>query len=469
MNELSTTEDPTDAGYRTETRAQPFLFVVFDRDRPSLGGARYALSGVDTVDIGRGDARAAQRREGGRHLDLRASCRRVSKSHARLIAQRDGTWLLKDRDSRNGCLINGVRVSHGVVRDGDVIELGPLILRYRARLDAPKDAPTELDSAHPSTASPGFDTLLPKLASQLATLARIAQTNVSTLLIGETGTGKEVLTRGIHELSGRSGPLIAVNCGALTESLVESQLFGHRKGAFTGALRNEPGFLRSAHEGTLLLDEIGDMPVPAQATLLRVLQEREVVPVGETRPVKVDLRVVAATHRPLDQMAVSGTFRADLLARLSGYRHVLPPLRERLEDLGLLIRDILAHSDVAGADQFKFSAQMARMLFARAWTFNIRELVQILTVAAALAQDSVIKMEHLPATPRDQAPGEAPGGDATPAPQDMSPELLRAHLIALLKGTRGNVSAVARQMGKARMQIHRWMRALDINPADYRP
>src|SRR5262249_24796529 len=156
---------------------------------------------------------------------------------------------------------------------------------------------------------------------QLAALARIASMPIPVLLLGESGTGKEVLARAVHTLSGRSGAFVAVNCGGLSASLIESQLFGHVKGSFTGAGRDEPGLVRAADRGTLFLDEIGDLPLAAQAALLRVLQEREVVPVGGARPVAVDLRVVAATHRPLEKMAAKGDFRADLLARLSGYRH----------------------------------------------------------------------------------------------------------------------------------------------------
>jgi len=306
-------------------------------------------------------------------------------------------------------------------------------------------------------------TLLPPLADALDGLARIARTQVSILLLGETGTGKELLAAGAHALSSRPGPLVAVNCGGLAPALLESQMFGHLKGAFTGAHRDNPGLIRSADGGTLFLDEIGDLPLPAQAALLRALQEREVVPVGGTRPVTVDLRVVSATHRPLDELCLRGEFRSDLLARLSGYRFTLPPLRERIEDLGVLIRDILRRLDVPGAGQARLSVPAARRLLSYSWPLNIRELLQALSVAVALAEGAPIEPAHL---------SERLLAAAIPlAPQEedlSSQEDLEMRLVSLLEKHRGNVSEVARTMRRSRTQIHRWMQRFGLNPDEYR-
>lgn len=468
MELSTTTEMATDAASPSgmDTPLASFLFVVLHRDAPALGGARYDLTGVDAMEIGRGHAREAHRRDAGR-LELRLPGKRISKVHARLTRQGD-TWLVEDQGSRNGVFINGQRSARGVLRDRDFLEIGSAILRYRTGVPSPKGTATDLDSERPPAAVAGFATLLPALAGDLEALARIAGTPVTTLLVGESGTGKEVLASSVHELSGRPGPLIAINCGALTGSLLESQLFGHKKGAFTGALTDEPGLLRSAHTGTVLLDEIGDLPLPAQAALLRALQEREVVPVGDIRPVRVDLRVLSATHKPLDQMALRGEFRGDLLARLVGYRHTLPPLRERLEDLGLLIRDILRRSQAPSG--VKLSARAARALLAHSWPFNIRELVQALTVATALFEDATVDIQHLPRSILGGAAAVTTG--SSPAPdtdvRDMDPDVLRARITALLEEHRGNISQVARTMGKARMQIHRWLRAFDIDVDEYR-
>jgi transcriptional regulator with GAF, ATPase, and Fis domain len=213
-----------------------------------------------------------------------------------------------------------------------------------------------------------------------------------------------------------------------------------------------------------LLDEIGELPLPAQAALLRVLQEHEVVPVGGSRPVKVDLRVIAATNRPLEQMAFRGTFRGDLFARLSGYRHLLTPLRDRIEDLGLLAGALLERSEVPDARDVRISPAAARRLMRHPWPLNIRELEQVLTVAVALAEGGVIEPAHLSLSPVEQTP--APPLPSAAGPGD--PDALRRHLIALFEKHRGNVTYVARDMGRARMQVHRWMVRFGIDAKEYR-
>jgi DNA-binding NtrC family response regulator len=462
---FSTTEDASLEERAAQFSRRPFLFVVLHCDRPHLGGARVGLSGLDVVTIGRGAAREASRveAEGARRLDLRLPSTTVSKSHARLVRSGDA-WFLEDEGSRNGCYINGKRVTYAALHDGDFLETGSVFLRYRAALPA-SPAAADLDSEHHTPEAQGFMTLLPSLADALGVLARIARTEVAILLLGETGTGKELLAAGAHALSSRPGPLVAVNCGGLAPTLLESQMFGHLKGAFTGAHRDNLGFIRSADGGTLLLDEIGDLPLPAQAALLRALQEREVVPVGGTRPLTVDLRVVSATHRPLDALCLRGEFRSDLLARLSGHRFTLPPLRERIEDLGVLIRDILRRLDAPAAGQTRLAVPAARRLLSYAWPLNVRELLQALSVAATLAGGAPIESAHLPESLLKVA--------IPPAPVEMKDdpsggENVEMRLVALLERHRGNVSEVARLMRTSRAQIHRWMQRFGLNPDEYR-
>jgi hypothetical protein len=458
----STQEDDT-LERRAAAPARAYLFVVLHCDRPCSGSSRHDLDELDTVIVGRGVERIA-RRELNRRLDLRFPGSTVSTVHARLERGEAG-WTVADEGSKNGTFVNGERVARAALRDGDVLEIGATLLVYRAAITPPPDDPAgaaDLDSVALTTLTPGLATLLPRRAEQLAALERIARLAIPVLLLGESGTGKEVLARAVHTLSGRPGAFVGVNCGGIAATLLESQLFGHVKGAFTGAARDEPGLVRAADRGTLFLDEIGDLPLTAQAALLRVLQEREVVPVGGSRPVKVDLRVVAATHRPLDKMSAGGEFRADLLARLAGYRHVIPPLRARREDLGLILGDLLRRADTPGAADLRFATAAGRRLFAYDWPLNIRELQQCLSVAAALSPRGVIEAEHLPI---------ASGAVPRPAvvEQDLDdPETLRLTLIALLEQHRGNISYVARDLGKARMQIHRWMRRFDLDPAAFR-
>ena len=457
----STLDDPA-FGNEKSARYASYLFLVLHCDQPLTGGVRLCLSDLESVSIGRGDERNARRDAGRRHLDVQLPDDFVSTQHAHLRRQ-GGAWLLEDAGSRNGCFIRGERVPQAVLRDGDLIEIGRTFLRYRETLPAGADIPTELDSQTLSPRAPGLVTLLPDLADALAALVPIACSQVPILLLGETGTGKEVLAHAIHTLSERSGPFVAVNCGALASSLLESQLFGHLKGAFTGASRDEPGYVRAAHGGTLFLDEIGDLPGSAQASLLRVLQEREVVPLGSTRPIKVDLRVVSATHRSLDEMVARGEFRSDLLARLSGYRHQLVPLRERPEDLGLLVGDLLRRPEVGGGRALRLNPATGRRLLEHGWPLNIRELQQCLAVSAALAREGTLELKHLPAGVREASPIEP-----VICKQSEDPEALRRTLIRLLAEHYGNVTNVARDLGKARMQVHRWMQRFGIDPGAFR-
>jgi DNA-binding NtrC family response regulator len=457
---LGTTEDPALEERRADAPDRPFLFVVLHCDQPALGGARYCLSELDVVDIGRGSARTASRASEGsaRRLDLRLPGTTLSKAQGRLVRSGDA-WMFEDAGSRNGSYINGKRATRALLSDGDFIELGGVFLRYRATLPSSPAAAADLDLRTLETT--GFHTLVPPLADELDALARISRAPITVLLLGESGTGKEVLAQGIHALSGRAGPLVAVNCGALTASLLESQLFGHVKGAFTGAIRDEPGYVRRADGGTLFLDEVGDLPQPAQAALLRVLEAREVAPVGGTVPVKVDLRVVAATHKPLEKMALRGEFRVDLLARLSGHQHTLPPLRDRIEDMGILVPALLRRAAGPGAGDLGLSVQAGRWLLSQRWGLNIRELSQVLEVAAALTKGPLIERAHLIERSLKSLP--PPKEEESLAPDD-----LRARLVALLEKHKGNVSYVAREMGKARVQIHRWMQKLSIDAGAYR-
>lgn len=230
---------------------------------------------------------------------------------------------------------------------------------------------------------------------------------------------------------------------------MESILFGHRRGAFSGADQDQPGLVRAARDGTLFLDELGDLPPPAQVALLRVLQDGEVLSVGETRPQRIDVRVVAALQRPLADVVQQGRLRSDLAARLAGLEVRLPALVERREDLGLLMSALLPK----GA---RLTAEAARDLVRHEWPLNVRELEKVLAVAAALAGGE-IRSEHLPK-----------GMVTRRSESDAAAARLRAELVALLKDHHGNVAEVASIMGKSRMQIHRWVKRLGIAPKLFR-
>ncbi len=439
----------TDTVERTPKRPAlaPHLYVVMDANTPRGASQRHSLSALDEVRLGRGETRLVARAPDGRRLELTFDDRWMSAQHARLVRVAN-RWQLDDLGSRNGVRVNGRPVPRAELVDGDVVELGRTFLLYREGQRAGL-----LDVV----AAPDARTLIPELEVAYTQLGSMARASVPVMVVGETGVGKELAARLAHDLSGRRGAFVPINCGALPSELVASQLFGHQKGAFTGASDDRLGFVRAAHQGTLFLDEVGELPIAAQPMLLRVLQEREVTPVGATRALPVDVQLVSATHRDLAGLEDNERFRSDLLARLSGFTFELPPLRERREDLGLLVSALMAK---LGVPRLTFSPDAVRAFCSHAWPKNIRELERALQVGAALAQDDVLELEHLP----PQLLTAAPPAKALQAEE----EAVLQQLVAALELHRGNLSAVARAMGKARVQVQRWVKRFGLNPDRYR-
>ncbi len=470
---VTTTQTASDTELESGDEATPLtaqLFLVLESARPRAGGARYSLTKTDEVVIGRGERRSFSREgaPGVARLQLSVPSPTLSSAHARLRNHR-GHWSLQDLGSTNGTYLNGVKVRDAVLRDRDVVEMGQAFFVFREGLPTPRHALTEDDLASDEGAL-GPRTLLPQEAERLRLLVSISRTKLPVLLLGETGTGKEVLARAVHRLSARPGALVAVNCGALNNGLLDSQLFGHGRGSFSGATRDEPGLVRAADRGTLLLDEVGDMSPAAQVALLRVLQESEVLPVGAAKPIPVDVRVIAATHQPLSQLVAAGAFRADLLARLYGHAHALPNLRQRREDLGVLLADLLHQLDPEQRLQ-RLSPEVGRAMLVSPWPMNIRQLTQALTRALALVEDGVLRSrdwEPLAAGPTPSASAEVARPVVSETRWSADEEQLRERLLGLLSAERGNVTEVAKNLGKARMQVQRWMKRFGLDPAVYR-
>jgi transcriptional regulator with PAS, ATPase and Fis domain len=429
---------------------------------------RIALDGVDEVVIGRAEARSITRARTGGRTVVRVGVpdKRMSSAHARIVLG-DGRIALEDLDSTNGVTFDGDRVRHAALVDGAQFELGQSLFLFRELTERPSWRTTDLDLERAPAQPPGLTTLDPIHATKLDRLKRVAASAVSILLLGETGTGKEVLARAIHALSQRPGPFVAINCGAIPAPLVESILFGHVKGAFSGATRDELGLVRSAQFGTLFLDEIGDLPLASQGSLLRVLQEGEVTPVGATRPAKVDLRIVSATHRGLDDLMERGDFRRDLYARLAGFAHSLPPMRERRADFGLLVAALLGSPKIKGGDALRFRADAARAMLRYDWPLNVRELEQCLLTSSVLADDGVVSLDCLPPALLEGATAP-PSSSAPDSANDEHDEAIRRELLLRLAETRGNMSEVARAMGKARQQVQRWAKRFGIAPEAFR-
>ncbi len=274
---------------------------------------------------------------------------------------------------------------------------------------------------------------------------KVAPQKTTVLVEGESGTGKELVARALHELSPRASfPFVAVNCGAIPAELIESELFGHVKGAFTDAVRAKKGLAAEADGGTLFLDEIGELPLPLQVKLLRFLQDEEVRPVGDTRARKVDVRVVAATARDLQRAAAQGRFREDLYYRLDVVRLQIPPLRARREDIQLLARHFLARFARLRPEltDLSFSGDALAALTAHRWPGNVRELEHVIERAVVLAEGPVIREEDLPHTVRDNA-APAPAGPDSLSIKRASRELEERLIRAALERTGGNRSRAA--------------------------
>jgi transcriptional regulator with AAA-type ATPase domain len=433
---LSLEGDASDPRRRT---AELALCLALSGDEPMALPACWSLAAFDEVTIGRGDALGC--RIDGRRLAIAIRDRFASAVHVRLW-RCPGGWAIEDASSKNGTSLNGTPCIRAELGDGD---------GDRVALGATYFQLVELPPSAGGAAAPALASFTPDVRELHDRLAAIAPTDVPVLLLGESGVGKEVTARAIHALSGRTGGFVGVNCGALPETLIEAMLFGHRRGAFTGAHDSRPGFIRTAHRGTLFLDEVGELSPAAQAALLRVLQEREVVAVGDTEATPIDVRVIAATNRDLAAEIARGRFRTDLHARLAGLTARLIPLRERRADLGLLIHALL-HRLAPASSAVRIAAPAARALFEYDWPHNVRELEMCLRTAGALAGWGKIALRHLP--------------EPIAAARAADPQ--RHELSALLEAHRGNLAAVARALGTSRTQVHRLLKRCTLEPAAYR-
>jgi two-component system response regulator HydG len=307
----------------------------------------------------------------------------------------------------------------------------------------------------------------PAMRRVMALAERVAASDASVLILGESGTGKELLARTIHRQSARSrGPFVAFDCSALAPSLVESELFGHERGAFTGAQRARRGLFREANAGTLFLDEIGDVAPEVQNKLLRVLQEREIKPVGGDAFVKIDVRVVAATNKDLQKLIAAGRFREDLYYRLAVVPLELPPLRERVGDIPQLVAHILGRRRTAGPRPSKISADALAALEAYRWPGNIRELENVVERAAILSDGEEIRARDLP--PLAGTPAAAPDGALELKPlkeliADATARIEKAGILEALRQEGGSPSRAAKRLGISRSSLYNKLRAHNID------
>jgi transcriptional regulator of acetoin/glycerol metabolism len=397
------------------------------------GNATPPVSILDRAEFSLGRATEA---------DFRLDASGVSRMHARLHRQ-GPIYAVHDLGSTNGSFVNGTRVEHQGLSENDVLRFGAavgLVMRL---------APGATTVAEAREIAPGI-LFGPGLARELEQLERIAKSDLPVVVWGETGVGKERLAQAVHALSGLHGAFHGLNCAALPESLAEAELFGHRRGAFTGADQPGLGHVRAAHGGTLLLDELADLPLPIQAKLLRVLQEKSVLPLGETRPVPVEVRVVSACQAPLAELVAEKRLRPDLAARLNGLSIEVPPLRRRRVDISLLLGYFL--SKYSGGRPPALEAEALEALLLYAWPGNVRELELVSRQLLVLhSHEPVLRLSHLPS---ELAPKARTSQSKAPAAPDRREHDERA-FARELRQNGGKIAPAAAAANISRQRAYR--------------
>ena len=427
---------------------------------PFAPSRKLSLEHIDEVQIGRGASSLASTTHiGARNvLVIQIQDPWMSSSHA-VLSRSGGDWFALDSNSKNGVQVNGSAVRHQNLRDEDILAIGNTLFLFRSLPSTSMEFCCDTNKY----STPYLSSFHPPLQRSFAELGSLSETDIPILLLGETGTGKEAIAHAIHRLSQRKGSFVAINCGAIPESLIESELFGHKKGSFSGAIADRSGLVATAEGGTLFLDEIADMPMLSQVRLLRVLQQKEILPIGARVPQSIDVRFVGATNHNISDRIRSGNFRQDLFSRIAGATFHLPSLRRRREDLGAMIATVLRRSFGTSASEIRFHREAVSALLQYEWPQNIRQLEHVLKTAAHLAGPSAIRCIHLPQELRMRAPRTRTYSALSRLDQQR-----RTTLLGLLRTHKGNISAVARSMNTARVQVRRWCQRYEIQVAAFR-
>ena len=430
------------------------------------GGVREYIFDQDSVSIGQ----AADN-------DLVIDDSRVSREHCKIVHEPYG-YLVVDLGSTNGTSVNRVRVREAYIRSGAALNVGGVEVRFQTFGERVELTPSTRDS---------FGSVVGrsrKMREVFAILERIAPTSATVVLEGETGSGKEVVARALHQKSPRANePFVVFDCGAVPKDLIESELFGHEKGSFTGAVQSRQGLFEVAHGGTLFLDEIGELSTELQPKLLRALEHREIRRVGSNRAIKVDVRLVAATNRHLEDEVKGGRFREDLYYRLSVVRIGLPPLRDRREDVPLLARHFLRQAPFNrgpdGEPRVKgLSEDSLTLLMEYHWPGNVRELLNVVERATSFCDGDLIEVDDLPphllgpdrglvrgSGDRTQPEGAARLRRSFKDAKEASIERFeREYLAALLLRNRFSLSAAAREADVDRKHLRKLVRKYALMP-----
>lgn len=386
--------------------------------------------------------------------DIVINDKTVSRYHVEIQQSENNSYLLKDLNSTNGTSINGMKVREAYLSQGDQIEIGETKIEFQTYDENVQIEPSE-DNFFGDMVGKSR-----KMRQIFGVLARISPSQATVIIEGETGTGKELVAKAIHQNSSRSDkPFIVFDCSAVASNLIESELFGHTKGAFTGALKDRIGAFEAANGGTVFLDEIGELSIDLQPKLLRALEQREIKRVGSTKSVSLDVRVISATNRNLKEEVKSGNFREDLYYRLSVVKIQAPPLRERLEDIPLIVEKILAKARFNQKSDGSFYVTRVeddalKILQRYQWPGNVRELTNIIERSVSFSENGVIKGAHLQYVFSEVESGE----EATvrlegieldkpfkEAKQAVVESFEKEYLQELLERNKGNVSKAARE------------------------
>jgi DNA-binding NtrC family response regulator len=466
--------NPDDTGSDEESA----LTIIFSEGRPTVKHLRKAklvvLSGNDQgeeVEIDR------SRVSGGRSVvnDLTLNDKAVSGAHFEIFGTDEG-YRLVDLDSTNGTFVDGLRIKEVYLKPGLEFQAGHTTIRFQPTNEVVEIALSKADRFGDALGSSVA------MREVFAVLEKVAPSDMTVLISGGTGTGKEVVARAIHDKSKRSdGPFVVLDCGAIPKELIESTLFGHEKGAFTGAVGQRRGCFEQAQGGTIFLDEIGELDLSLQPKLLRVLENRELKRVGGSKTIGVDVRVLAATNRDLRRMVSEGSFREDLYFRLSVMQVELPPLKERAEDIELLARRFLqelAHG--GGTIARSFSAEAVETLMRHDWPGNVRELRNVVERAASLADGPEIQPSEIIISRGLVAPGrhEMGGGQSSlarfdpgqmaesmefkEAKQEVLDAFERDYLSVLIERHRGNITRAADQAGLTRYHLRELLKKHEL-------
>lgn len=452
---MRTTE--TDQDCSSVPTQVPTLVLLFSAETGIINGRTLALPEGSCV-VGRA---ANLDDQGGLGLtdDVRAS------RHHALFTVTPGGIFVMDLKSKNGTFVNGVRLKKQQeqrLEEGDVVRIGNalLLLRYASEpLWDPPEVP--------------FVSIAPEMCRLVRRLIQLAPRSEVVLLLGDSGVGKEVFAGALHDYSGRRGPFLALNCAEIPLTLAESRLFGHNKGAFTGATSAEPGFFRAAHDGTLLLDEVGELAIDLQPKLLRALEQRMITPVGATVASPYTARIIAATNRNLDDAAQEGAFRLDLHSRLRAEVLRIPPLCRRREEILPILSRYLSPIGPGGQPR-GITARLAEALVLYPWPYNVRQVVQLAShLNSSYSHEPLLDLPHVAeklglALPAPAQVPEPPLLRPPAAPPPAAEPLIeRAALERLLADHQGVIERVAIAVGRSRRQVGRWMAYHGLRKKDF--